>query len=84
MELFYRFISKIEKIFNKIILLTVFSTVFSVVIILVATKNNKDFLPGYILGITITCNLLLGFTFGTILQTKVQHTLKVHIWNINN
>lgn len=56
--------------FNKLILLSAFSSVFMIVVILVAITNQSDFLPGYVLGATVSINLLLGFTFGTILQMK--------------
>lgn len=66
------FIQKIETIFNKVIFVTVLSTVFGVVITLVAIQSRKDFIPGYVIGIALTINLLLGFTFGTILQIKSE------------
>lgn len=71
-KFFNRFISKIEDMFNKLILISAFSTVFMVVVILVAITNQSDFIPGYVLGATVSTNLLLGFTFGTILQMKVH------------
>lgn len=49
------------------------SSVFMVVVILVAIKNQNDFIPGYVLGATMSANLLLGFTFGTILEWKVVY-----------
>lgn len=65
------FLQQIEDMFNKLILLSVISTVFTIVFTLIAVQNQKSFIPGYVVGAAVSLNLLLGFSFGTILQMKV-------------
>lgn len=64
--------------------MTVSATVFMTVVILVAIQTDKSFIPGYLLGAAISVNLLLGFTFGTILQIKVYKIQLSLIRSIKN